>query len=593
MSKGKLSLGLVTSFIAAMAMTACSSVKSDPKAIVTFTGYNGETIDVITDDLYSDYLKTSSGISKFYDEMLRVLIRYEYENENSALWTNVGEKPAKTFSSVQNTAKDKLAGLKDDAKKASKDNGTSYDKEWDKVLEGQGVEDDKELLQKLIYNIEKEEVEDWYFRDNEEDLLDEYLGLSETQAVSGFPYHIRHILASVSAGANDFYNGTISESEALKLYTIAKSLRDGKMSFGEIAEKESGDTSSAEDGLRGSVGIMDRTTSFVNEFKLGIYAYDAVYSKNSSDDYIKNETLGLTEEVEHKLDTIGLAYVPYAAFEAINEYKDVDTDEAGHQVNDGNANYYPRNIYWNKYLNRHNVFVITNNTVGEYADVYSDITGDGIDPVQIDASIHQAVDGRTGFRYVDGLSKDNHQLILTDEEARPIICVRSDHGIHFMIIEKSAFEDDVDDYYSTKIPGDEGYDADSFVGYLKTTATDDYKKRAKTIEEKIKGFDSTYDYRVFEELLAGENGKVTFYSEGDINLEKAVADYIASQRDYNSWNALKTMNESWRTYLELIDVQNSNRVAERLIPEMCALKFKDGNTDPEFKDEHGGCYYAK
>lgn len=604
MNKSKLSLSLVTSFIAAIAATGCGNkVTSDPKAIVSFTGYDGNTVDVITDDVYFDYLKTSSGIGKFYDAMLEVLIRYEYKNENSALWTrDDGKQPTDTYSSVESTCKNLIKSMKADAKKSASANNTTYKKEWEKVLEQQGVENEKELLQKLIYDKEKENVKDWYFRSNEAELLEEYIGLETKNVASTYPYHIRHILASISGGSSEFYYTTIAESEALKLYTIAKALKDGKESFGEIAVAESGDSSSAiaSDGTRmnGSVGIMDRSTSFVNEFKLGLYAYDAIYSRANADEDVK-AGLGITADVQTKLENIGLSYVPYQVFEKLNEFKADEKDEKGHTVNDGNSNYYPRNIYWNKYLNHHNVFVITNNELVEnVAD--GKITA----ATPVDGTIAAVANDvkACGFRHVDGVSLSNDQLILCDENANPIVCVRSEHGIHFMIIERSIYSDTgaIDEELATYYTADEEVYNDAanetFVGYIKTDNKAKYKERAKEIESKITSFDSTYDYRLFNYFIEKEGNKISFNTEdGSFDLLEAVTNYIKSQQEYNMWNVEKTLNDTWRTYLELIEVQEANRIEERLIPETCALKFRNAN-DATLAPEYqigGACYYAK
>ena len=345
MNKSKLSISLVSSLVAAMAMTACSkTVTSDKKAIVKFTGYDGEEVAVITDDVYYDYLKDSSGISKFYDAMLEVLIRYEFQNSESAL-NKEETKPTYTYAQIERKADDRIAYLKSQAKDDAKTNNTKYDTEWQKILDTNGVENVKELKQKLIYDYEKDEVEDWYFRANESQLLQEYLGIDEdgnpveSTAHNSFPYHIRHILTSISSGSTDFYNGTITKDEALKLYTVVKALRDGKDTFGEIAHEQSGDSGSAE--LYGSVGIMDVKTSFVNEFKLGLYAYDAVYNhapatENNYDTAIR-EGLGLksefvnpddsTKTAQQKLEEIGLTYVPVSVFDKLNEFKDTDKEQ--------------------------------------------------------------------------------------------------------------------------------------------------------------------------------------------------------------------------------------------------------------------------
>ena len=82
MKKSKLSITLVTGFIAAMALSACGNVTSDKKAIATFTPYGSkEKIALLTDDVYNAYNGTTNGISKFYDKILEVLIRYEFKEK--------------------------------------------------------------------------------------------------------------------------------------------------------------------------------------------------------------------------------------------------------------------------------------------------------------------------------------------------------------------------------------------------------------------------------------------------------------------------------------------------------------------------------
>ena len=61
--KKKLSIGLVTSFIAAMGLTACSgTVTSSDKNVVTFKDYDGNEIGVITDEMFKEYSNSPSGL---------------------------------------------------------------------------------------------------------------------------------------------------------------------------------------------------------------------------------------------------------------------------------------------------------------------------------------------------------------------------------------------------------------------------------------------------------------------------------------------------------------------------------------------------
>ena len=152
--------------------------------------------------------------------------------------------------------------------------------------------------------------------------------------------------------------------------------------------------------------------------------------------------------------------------------------------------------------------------------------------------------------------------------------------------------------FRTDWPADEDvYNDESnetFVKWINTSNTAKYKERAKDIESKITSFDSTYDYRVFTYFMEKEGTKIKFNSEDNsFDLLEAVENYIKNQQEYNLWNVAKTLNETWRSYLELIDIQEANRIEERLIPETCALKFKNGNTDAEYTSTNGKCYYAK
>ncbi len=628
MKKSKLTLNLVTTFIATLGMSSCSDVTKNADAMVTFTGYDGQEIAVISNDLYHDYINSSSGIQTFYEAMLEVLIRYEYEDSNSVLrqlsaqYEESGDedKQISSVSTIKSQAKEKLEGYKKEAKNNADENDTDYSDEWETILTDNGVESEEEFLQKIIYDLEKEEIEDWYYNVNADDLLAEYLGVdaegnsltdSDQLVASRYPYHIRHILTSLDSGDDEYTQATITESEASSLGNVTRALYEGKLSFGTIAKQFSGDSSSAE--LGGSVGIMDTDTSFVNEFKLGIYAYDAVYSTNDDDNI--DAGLGLTgdydvdgdgevtegETVESKLEAIGLSYVPYEAFTYIAANYDVDRDSQGRTVNDDNSAYYPRNVYYNKYINHHNVFVITNNAIDAttQADFEGTITADSA----INSSYQEAAEGSCGFRYVEGISQSADQMILTDEQGNPIICVRSEHGIHFMIIEKSIYEADVSDYYSTLTPDDDGYDAnaDNYVNYVGGNDKSVYKERAEAIEDLIKGFDSTYDYRLYEYFLEAEGGRVSFHTdeEAGIDIAESVEKYIASQRLYNNWDNDNTINDTWNEYLELLDYQEAERSStyvvngttqSRLISEMCALHYSNGSDDELYK-EGGACYY--
>ena len=102
MKKSKLSLGLVTTFIAAMSLSACGKVEAKKGSIVTFTPYGGgQTVDIVTDDMYNKYHDSTDGISKFYSQILEVLIRYKFQNGNLDGALTLSEIEAKADSDVK------------------------------------------------------------------------------------------------------------------------------------------------------------------------------------------------------------------------------------------------------------------------------------------------------------------------------------------------------------------------------------------------------------------------------------------------------------------------------------------------------------
>lgn len=637
MKKSKLSIGLVTTFIAALGLSACnttSSAVTDGKgAIVTITGYGGEKIEIKANDLYGEYLKDPNKISSFYSTVEENLIRYTYEKTTFVSDNNSQpEEPGKvkvtlkTYNGIKSDADLAVRKAKEKAQANAKSSGTSFQTEWDKILKENNVENEEELREKYIYQYEKEEYENWYLKTNMSSLTNEYITDSSVKADAKFPYHIRHILISLSNGSSDFVKGTISEDEADTLGSVMSELIDSTKvggsnsylyTFAKIAREhaDKGDSGSAAKG--GDVGIMSTTTSFVNEFKLGIYAYDTVFNNVStrSAETVKKvkEGLGITSEVENSLKTFGLEEVPYDAFIQIGLNKDVTTDENKDTVNDNNEAYYPRNVYYNNYLNLHRPFVITNQKLDPKTGRVSEET----------------IKDSSRFGYV----ASEKLRYLTDEEGRVIIGVRSEHGIHLMIMQKSIFNDEttytekakqvsLKDYYTTYTPDNKYYptfDQDgekkpytTYVNYLPGLESTDLKTRASEVEGEISGFDNAYSYRVYENLLnylSTKSVTVTF-SKG---IDETIDGYISTLRQKNKWDRADSLKDAWKTYLNLLELElythgikfgsamniyDTDNVSfetsqnSRRVNTVCAVSFKKAASSKNY-EKGGVCYEAK
>ena len=623
MKKSKLSFGLVTSFIAAMSLSACgSNVTSKKDALVTFKPYGeGETIDIVTDEMYQKYHKTTDGISKFYSQILEVLIRYEFEK-------NDGQNGMLTLAEIKQKAKSDVKQEKQNAR----DKG-NYDTEWKNILDSYDVENEKELTEYFIYKHEKDEISKYFLNNNIETLRKEFIGVDQTGAPveskvdTALPYHIRHILVKTDASASDFVNSTISATEANKLYNVISKLKDGKLSFAQIAYDESDDGSGKE--AYGDVGIVTNQINestgkltMVNEFQLGIYAYDAILSGKSNEAISKG--LGLEGKYKTSDKTIketyaattGLVKVPYDAIAKLYEYKDLEKDEYGNELSDGNPVVYPRNIIWNKYFNHHQAFVITNAARNEGTNA------NGGAKTAVESAVAQfkniastsTFDANLGDRFVNipAICSNTNEKVLTDGNGNVIIGVRSEFGIHLIVIQKSIYDFansnvTLEEYYTTEVPGSSKYPVDAsgkakntYVNFINSSATTDYNKRANKVKDTIKAFDSTYDYRLYESLVDKYQSQIKFAGEEGNKLNDAIARYLSVTRGAKAHTQESKLNAVWEEYIEMLTLQNdkreqyyetgANEYKSLMIPEGCAVNFKHGGDDYK---EGGKCYYAK
>ena len=617
MKKSKLSITLVTSFIAAMAMSACSSISAKKDTIVSFKPYGSkEAISLLTDDVYNQYKNTNAGVSKFYEKILEVLIRYEFKDKDF--------KGEQNYSEIEKWATNEVEAQKAKAKANAKNNGTSYDDEWKSILDSNNVENAKELKEKFIYEKEKEVYKEWYADNIDDKLKEEFLGIkadgsavTDSDVKAAMPYHIRHILVKVDEASNvdeKFYRGTLTETQATKLYDVVSMLAEGKYTFSQIASntKISEDSSNVNGG---DVGIMTNNATsgslqMVNEFQLGLYAYDNLYDAANAADSAAGaikEGLGITQEVIDNLpNEVGV--VPYEAFVKLNEYADVTADKYGNQLANGAAALYPRNIIWNKYLNKHNVFLIKNAKVGAEKFGQADANEEFNNPIN-DAAYDANLAGFNADGFLTA-GKNNDNLI---------IGVRSEFGIHFMVIEQSMYDyATLATYYDTKVPGQEGYDknANSYANFVSGLGSEeDVKKRAEEVKSKITSFDSTYDYRLYTYLTDKYAANISYTGAAE-GLDETIANYIDFLKDGNRTKQEEGLEKVWKTYYRMLSKQESDRnrmfntmdaqghpqsnltclVSEKAADEFFALyEDPEGNTAfyDDFKEGGAFFYYAQ
>ena len=120
---------------------------------------------------------------------------------------------------------------------------------------------------------------------------------------------------------------------------------------------------------------------------------------------------------------------------------------------------------------------------------------------------------------------------------------------------------DLDTYYDTKVPGQDGYnaDADSYVNFVKGD-TETAKKRADDVKDKITSFDSTYDYRLYTYLTGETKYKNNISFDGAAKgLDESISNYISFLKDDNANKQEEGLEKVWKTYYRLIEKQEADR----------------------------------
>jgi hypothetical protein len=553
-------------------LSACSNpvTENSDGFLITMKDKDGAVTGYTADALFGQYQNNEFGVSKFVESVTELVIRNQINQEDPTSQALRAEILRKADISVD--------GVKETARTNASTNGTNYNDELETLFESYNVEDLDELKDYFAYRTMKQEVEDRYFDDNKESFLtgDDF---GPGYLNERLPYHVKHILVKVSAAGADLYNGRISEPEARKLFAVANRLaiqRNGE-TFGEVAREMSEDGSKEQFG---DLGIMSKATSFVNEFKLGVYAYDAVFNQNT-EVQDKADALNVPETAIEFFDDLGLGTIPFHAFVSLNEFANVTKDQNGNPVNNNDSLYFPRNVLFNQYFNRHNISVVTPESRGG---------GDYI---------------HSGFRNVAELGG---QRVLTDENGRVILVVRAGtgsgesgyQGIHFIVVERSALVNlqngvTLEDYYTTEIPGTPNYpksngqDLVTFVNFNVTT-TANYKTRSETVKNEIRNFDRFFNFRMLEQLIAEQ--EVTFI---DQTLEDAVLHYMGVTRRSAAFDQELQELNTWNSYIEFLEYQEFQR--QRLIDEDCAYAYQNNASglysETDINGDRGICYVQK
>lgn len=594
MKKRNLVLGMVAFMVGGLSLTACDPVKKQEGTILTINNGSEVAQGITVDDIFNKYITKSTGISTYYNAISEVIIR-----------ASIKETPE-----ITRDAKQRVSQAKDEARSNAKTNATNYDDELDKILQSNGVANLDELQDSFVYEKLKEKARNDYFDDNGGKgtfgLLKEYIN----QKV---PYHISHILINVSASSTDSgYKGQITESETTKLVGAVKRLARGNETFGSVAQSLSGDSSSAANFGEGDIVTVD--TGYVNEFKLGLYAFDSIFNgKASNVDETRLNSIHMPTNAKDYFSSKKASKDYKIDFQEILDMEKVASKEklpTGENININNndATYYPRNIYFNNLFNSHQVSLITTkNKV-------------------INGVEQKAFKNATDVPALAGLLEDGEYALCTTSASnpQPILVVRSGsgdgdsgyQGIFFIVAEKSGLIESTDsltNYYDyTKKAED--YDKDIGTTYVNFNRQEnkDYRQRASKIETAVKNYDSLIDSSIFTYYL--EKGKtelnlkindeikveVPKYVNGVrdgyeyLTLENAINQYLINTRLYNEYTKQNSMEKTWNEFVDSLQVIDQNR-ENRLLSISCAKAINAATSKEEIDNliKGGACSVTK
>ena len=570
MKKSKLSIGLISCLLSVGTLAGCDTLKSSSDGVLLSYTVDGVEGKITADDILGDYYNDSTKYQSIYDTIYSVIARNYFAKDRETVNYHGTEvklgKPQ--MATIERDAKEKVSDDKDTAQSNADANNTKYKKEFEAILESKGVEDEEELLEKYIAELQKETFENNFYTYKIEDIKNGAtdVELDGKQFWNGYlndqlPYHVSHILVKLADTSDtNYYNGTISEANADRLYNVIHELGAGAKTFAKIAMTYNEDPGSKD--KEGDLGIMDYDTSFINEFKLGIYAYEQFYKGTD----VSNSRIAVSDEVKaNYLDAaknaFGLAAatdLPTVKLSVFDELKAVakdETDENGKAVIESATLVFPRNIIYNKYLNRHAVFFIEDDTAHD--------------------------------NFVNVMGKN---ILCADGNAeKPIIAVRASSGgeqeIHLMVVNRSPFVAtdangvNLTNYYTTFYPAQDFYPTDgsgkkldTYVNFL-TNEASETKSRAEELASKFKSYDSDkLGKYIFLKYMQEEN--IEFK---DAALKDALMKWIKTSVEKNAEEKSETWTKTWNEYIDKLVRQNSER--KKLVPEACRLAFKHANDD--------------
>lgn len=420
MKKSAISLSLLL-LMGATALTSCNSseikpLRVDGKDVLFSIGDKNFTADELlgsSGDFTYSFLKSEQGAKELYRAIEKEIIQSKVEVDEN----------------IENAVEISMDAWKEKVESYAAENGLTERLAEQALLQQEGFETRKDLEASYILAEQKTQlIKDFKSKNIEPDVKDKHADLSKEENKNAAlvkyvedtnPMIMKHILVKTADNANVFNQANITENESINLGTVVKLLATGNKpdnTFELIANNYSEDGSSKNGG---NLGIVDEYTSFVNEFKFGVYSSIAYNAKNLDEDKSQEKFESVVSKLNLEKDMFGAQGI-YETMGTI-EVADAVTaliDKApflGNQKEGKDEDYtlYPRNLKFNEAFNFSGV---------KYLHV--------ADKEALAAQLKCEV---------KDIKVDNNGYVI-DEKNNPIVVVRSEFGIHFISVTWSSLE---------------------------------------------------------------------------------------------------------------------------------------------------------
>ena len=543
MKKSMVSLTLLLSLLAT---TGCSesakakTIKDDngKKVDVMYTYGEGENeVNVTADEVYKDLLDSTAGSKAIFEKAYKKVIQSKMEEDGNKARNN----------EIKKEAEEDMVTWLQDAKNQASDNGVSKDTMIDALLEEEGVETTEELEEKKVYAKQKEYLEDTYYDNNRTTLVNNYVS-------EYLPVHVRGILVKLADSNNTYFARSISEEETKKLARTTNALIDG-MDFNLIAgDTKYSDHSTSQTDASGDLGIMDATTSFNNEYKLGIYSYFAYGDQKSAkaldlltgnDEALKTQYNALYGNGFNVIDADQVSNLKNSA--------ELKKNALGNLINSNTVDgdyktlNLPRNVIYNNFFNDHKVSFLK----------ASDKTKHTVNV--------KCAEGALG----------TDTKVVANKYGYPILVLTDENGVQFISIDMDSFETNVEaaktyfgekteEYKPLTLNGKE-YNKDDkkeLKMYYALGKSSDKNSRVESVDNQVKnyinrGYSSSvsanqdfYYYNIYNEWLENDD-------ENHNRLKSLYGDKV---NEVGSWS--NTMYTQVTTYINSVEAYRTYLINE-------------------------------